>query len=182
MTPPDQPVVLGKLGKTHGLRGEIRFWPHNPDSESLQPGMALWCELDDLAQALTITSVRWRERFALLAFEGLSHKDEVAQWTNAECSVDRSALPELDEDEFYLVDLIGLPVFAPREEGDEPVEIGAVKGFVETGANDVIRIALNRGGDLLAPFVMDVAVEEIVMGEGIWLMPLSLWAIEGTQV
>lgn len=175
-------VPLGKLGKPHGLKGEVRFWPFNPESDSLEPGVTLSCELNGEVTPLVIESIRWRERFALLAFEGLLHKDEVAAFVNAECFIDRSLLPEIDEDEFYLIDLIDLPVFGRMTEEEEHREIGRVKEFMETGANDVIRVTLGIGGDLLVPFVMDYAVEDVVMDEGIYLMPLDGWAIEGTEV
>lgn len=175
-------VPLGKLGKPHGLKGEIRFWPYNPDSDALQSGVALRCQLGEVCQSLTIERIRWRERFALIKFKSMHHKDQVAKWTNAECAVARSALPEIDDDEFYLVDLLELPVYGRMTE-DEPLRvIGHIKGFVETGANDVIRVGLERGGDLLVPFVMGYAVEDVFVDEGLYLMPLEQWAIEGTQI
>ena len=180
--PESELVEIGKIGKPHGLNGEVRFWAYNPDSEIIAPGLVITCVTPNQTADFEITRLRWRERFALVRLKGLRHKDELTEWTNATCHVPREAFPEPEEGEFYLVDLLNLPVFASQTSQDEPREVGHVEGFIETGANDVIRVSLSNNRSLLVPFVMGYAVAHVDVSEGVTLAPLDEWAPEGTEL
>lgn len=180
----EQYVVLGKVGKVHGLKGELRLWVYNPDTELLKPGLKVRCKGLKAHWDLEVDRARWSDKFALISFKGLSSREEVEHLINAELTVPRSAFPDLHDDEFYLIDLIGLPVFALVDEraNSEAAHIGQVESFFETGANDVMRMTLLDGSSMLVPFIMDFAVLEVDLEEGVVLAPLDLWAPEGTQV
>lgn len=66
-------------------------------------------------------------------------------------------MPATSENEFYWTDLIGLDVVNTRDE-----KLGQVVGLIETGANDVLRVAAEDGEERLLPFVAAVvlAVEQ----------------------
>ena len=72
--------------------------------------------------------------------------------------VPREEAQELDEDEYYIADLLGMKVLL--EDGSE---FGTLKNVMETGANDVYQIRLKDGRQLLLPAikecVLDVDVE-----------------------
>lgn len=175
-------IEIGKLGKPHGLHGEVRFWAYNADSEIIAPGLKLTCVTPTQTAEFEITALRWRERFALVRLKGLKHKDELEEWVKATCHVHRDVFPAAKDGEFYLVDLLNLPVFARQHATDELREIGHVEGFIETGANDVIRVSMSNNRSLLVPFVMGYAVEDVHVERGVVLVPLEEWAIEGTEL
>lgn len=177
-------VSLGKVGKVHGLRGELRLWAYNPETELFKPGLKVRCQGIKQHWDLEVEKVRWSDKFALISFKGLGSRELVEHLVNSDLKVERSQFPKLDDGEFYLIDLIGAPVYAVMEgskEG-EAAHIGEVEGFFETGANDVMRMTLLDGSSFLVPFIMDYAVLEVDASDGIVLAPLSFWAPEGTMI
>lgn len=175
-------VEIGKLGKPHGLDGEVRFWAYNADSEIIAPGLTITCVTPTQTAEFVISKLRWRERFALVRLKGIRHKDELDPWVKATCHVPRDVFPAAKEGEFYLVDLLKLPVFAAQKSGDELREIGHVEGFIETGANDVIRVNMSNNRTLLVPFVMGYAVADVHVERGVFLVPIDDWAPQGTEL
>ena len=84
------------------------------------------------------------------------------------------ALPDTDEDEFYIDDLVGLDVFVGGE-----AKIGSVKAVLNHGAGDLIEIQrLERGKPVLVPFTLeDVPVVDLAQGR-IVVANFDLWQDE----
>lgn len=176
-------IEIGKLGRPHGVRGEIRLFFYNPDSDTLADGMEVTLQPQrGPAATVKIERIRYTPKFGILKLEGFNYRDEIERFTNAELLIDAELLPELDDDEFYLVDLIGLPVFvADEEDGDiEPEEsepIGEVKEVFETGANEVIVVTLDDGEELLVPFVEHAVSVVDLERAALILQPLHIWSL-----
>lgn len=168
-------VVIGKFGRPHGVRGELRFFPHNPDSELLTPGLVL--HLDDCPiEQVTVASVRQADRFALITLEEIDGRDEADQLRNAQARVPRDSLPAPDEDEFYLVDVIG---YAVCEETDgELRELGRVKGWLDLAAQDIMAVTgPDIKGRLLVPYTENAVKTIDFDNERVVLHPLDSWAV-----
>jgi 16S rRNA processing protein RimM len=69
-------------------------------------------------------------------------------------------LPELDEDEFYPFDLVGLEARDPSD-----VVVGRVTDVLESPAHAILVISLQAGGEALVPFVR-AAVPVVAVEEG----------------
>ena len=69
---------------------------------------------------------------------------------------------ELEEDEYFIADLIGLSVIT-----DEGEELGELTDVLKTGANDVYEVTMSDGREVLIPAiadcVLDVNIEEGIM-------------------
>ncbi len=78
-------------------------------------------------------------------------REDVTTWVNSTLSIDRSALPKLAEDEFYLDDLIGLDVFDTQN-----TRLGSVTEILATGANDVLVITTPDQKQSAIPYIPDV--------------------------
>ena len=180
----DDLIVIGKLGKVHGLRGEARLWVYNPQTEVLRPGLTLWLRAEH-SQALvpvTLRSARAADRFWIIAFEQLSERGQIDPLINAELLARRDDFPPIDEDEYYLVDLIGLPVrVANDDDPDTERTIGVVADFFETAAHDVMRITLHDQSTVLAPFVEPFLLD-VDLAQGVLLASPSQWAPQGTDI
>jgi len=178
--PDDQRVQVGSFGRAHGVRGESRYFPVNPDSDLLEDGMWVYVRRGDSDLELTVSKVRHAAKFDIVAFDEIDGRDAAERLTNLEVFVDADALPEPDEDEFYQRDLVGLDV-AILESVDGPSRlIGEVDGFFETGANDVMVVALSNDERLFVPMI-EGAVAALDLEEGVLLQPADQWAPEGTE-
>lgn len=177
------PIAIAKFGRPHGTRGEVRLWPYNPDSELYHtPRIHGWArDTSGELRAIVITALRWSDRFAIARLEGVTSREDAELLINQEYVVDRAAFPELGDDELYLVDTIGWPVFIHHE--GARWHVGQVEGYAETGAQDIMRVTLLGGeGSWLVP-MLDHCLEELAPErKRVILAPLTSWAVEGTTL
>lgn len=169
---------IGRLGRAHGIRGEVRLFAGGEWEEALVAGQTLHLNLADMWRAVTVEEVRWAARFGILALEEVADRTEAEGLTHAEVYVDAAAVEETSEETFYRQDLVGLAVFvATSSKGDaEGRRVGEVDGFFETGANDVMVVHASTGREFLVPMV-EGAVRLIDLGEEqVWLEPFEDWA------
>ena len=177
-------LPFGKFGKTHGVKGELRFWPFNPDTELLKKGLKVWVMANPklgIPEELTISSVRGTDKSIIIRVKELPYRDQIVNLTNMECSVDRDVLPPPSDDEWYQADLIGLSVFSREVTGLE--EIGKITSFVDTpGPFDVMVVEGPRLSSRLLVLWKEEIVESVNLQEGLILAPLETWAPEGLEL
>lgn len=144
-------VLIGRVVRAHGVRGEIRLAPYTESPDFFLGCRHLQVQLPDgTALGLEIDAVRKHKRFVLLKLRGVRNLEEAERLIGAEVFVPRSSLPELQPDEYYWSDLIGLSVF------DESGRLlGRVMRILPTGADDLL--VLERDGrEILLPFLEEV--------------------------
>lgn len=178
-----QLIEIGQLGRAHGVRGELRFFPADPDSELLEPGCRVFVREENApAREFQLSGIRRAAKFDIISLSGVEGRDQAEALTNLSLLIDQEDLPELDEDEFYLRDLVGLEAVELRSrQGDEVRSLGRVDGIFETGANDVMVVILGSGERLLVP-IIDEAIAELQMPDRVLLWPLADWAPEDTDI
>ncbi|WP_116113000.1 ribosome maturation factor RimM [Austwickia chelonae] len=139
-------TVVARIGKAHGLRGEVTVQIHTDDPENrLTPGEVFTIEgLADIAE-LTLATVRVHNGTWLLGFEG--HSDRNAAET---LRGGRLVLPagEDDGEGWYENELIGLNVFSASGE-----QIGQVAGLELGAAQDRLAVRLDDGRTGSVPLV-----------------------------
>lgn len=177
----DEPkrLQIGSLGRAHGIRGEIRFFPYNPESELLEPGLEIYLPKAD--RTLTVERARPTDDFVIVAFAEIDDRTQAESLTNLEVEVDEDVLPAPDDGEVYQKDLVGLEVALSDDDGGEERVIGEIAGFFATGANDVMVVDLDDGGELYVP-VVDAAIAVLTPERGAVLHPLDRWAPEDTEL
>ncbi|MDD2522363.1 MAG: ribosome maturation factor RimM [Anaerolineaceae bacterium] len=144
-------LLIGKLQKTHGIKGEItmRVITHYP--ERIRPGKTVF--LGEENREYSISSLRWKNALMLIIFEGIETSEEAAQLTNLEVFSTTRRLPKLPEGQYYHHQLLGLKVW----QGDE--FLGELTEIMETGANDVYVVEAEGTPELLIPAISDVIKE-----------------------
>ncbi|MEM8919593.1 MAG: ribosome maturation factor RimM [Pseudomonadota bacterium] len=136
----DTSVPLAVITGAHGVTGEVRI--------------KLFCDsLDSLKQhkayndgTLTLKKVKPHKMGAIARFAEITNRNAAEAARGTELSVPRSALPPLEEDEFYHIDIIGL-----RCVSDTGEELGKVFAIYEFGAGDVIEIERSSGKKFMIP-------------------------------
>ncbi|MDD2795917.1 ribosome maturation factor RimM [Acidocella sp.] len=154
-------ILMGVIGKPHGVRGLVRVNAYTEDPDALaeyplsdRTGRRFSLEWlhGNVAQLSEITPKGNR---------AITDRNEVERLTNTELFAPRAALPAPDEEEFYLADLIGLK--ARNEAG---VEIGSITAVHDYGGGPSLEIS---PGGLLVPFtraavpVVDIAAGHVTV-------------------
>lgn len=150
---------VGVITSTHGLRGEVKVFPTTDDPGRFRILKELILQEKKNQRRVKVRSVKFFKQFVILAFEGMDRIEDVEHLRGCTLLVERKDAIPLEEDEYYVADLIGLSV---RDE--EGKEIGKLKEVLETGANDVYVVGREDKKDLLLPAIseciLDVQPEE----------------------
>ena len=147
-------LVVGKLRRPHGLRGQVltSIWTDFP--ERLQPGTTLY--VGETHTPVEIKSIHWHGKDMLVFLEGYSDREQVGVFRNQTISVKASDIPDLDEGDYYLHELIGLKVIRAKDN----TILGTVEKIIETGApHDVFLVLMENGKELLLPDIEDVVLD-----------------------
>ncbi|SNS09596.1 16S rRNA processing protein RimM [Sphingomonas laterariae] len=142
----DRPVTLAAVIGAHGVKGEVRLKLFTDD---LKP----YSTLDAAGRALTLKSVRPGSNGAVARFAEIETRDAAEALRGTPLTVPRSALPALDDGEYYHVDLIGLPCIV------DGAAIGTAVAVENFGAGDIIEIEKADGKRLMVPIAVAVTVE-----------------------
>lgn len=149
-------VVIGHVGRPHGVAGELRAHATGPTLGSLAPGadLLLRAREDGTTQTLIIEALRAVPRGLLLRLRGVSTREQAADMTGSEILVvaERLAAPQAG-DEFFVRDLVGCDVTA----GDRT--LGTVADVYAGSANDALVVRGPDGDEVLVPFTHDAVVE-----------------------
>ena len=155
-------ICVGVVTGVRGLRGEVRLRPLTEDSLSVAEYGLL---RTDRGQALTVTSATRLAKGLAVRFAEIVSREAAEALKGSRLFAERTALPELGEDEFYASDLVGLDVVS-----DVGEELGRVEAVANFGAGDLLEIALVSGDDpLLVPFhryfvpTVDLAARRVVI-------------------
>ena len=144
----DKPVTLAVIIGAHGVAGEVRLKLFGEGAETLKG----YKSFDVGGRVLTLKSVRPGPNGAVARFAEIGNRSDAESLRGTELTIPRSALPALDEGEYYHVDLIGLPCV--DREGDALGTVVAVENF---GAGDLLEIEMAGGRRALIPFRPGIA-------------------------
>lgn len=139
-------VVVGRLGRPHGIRGEVTVEIRTDEPElRFAPGSSVFLSS---GKSLEIQSIRWHQSLLLVKFVGIEDRNgsETLRGNLVEVEIDENDLPESD-DEFYDRQLVGLKAV---ENGSQ---IGVVEEVLHLPSQDLLSIKLNDGREMLLPFI-----------------------------
>ncbi len=159
-------LPLGPLVNTHGIRGELRLLPYNPDSTTLRPGLRVVLRREDAQITRQLRSLRRHKRFLLLTFDGCDSLDAAEALVGYELCVAVDDLPPLRVGEVYHYELVGMAVVTTA--GDN---LGTVTGVLTTSANDVC-VVRQGAAEHLIPLVASVVREIDRDGRRVVIEPL----------
>ena len=141
----DDFVEIATLTKPHGVRGEMKL---NVSHEYLE--FLVGCpEVVVGGTPHTVAGVRGSADSPIISFEGIDDRTAADSLRGASISAPRSELPQLEEGEVYLVDLIGLDVH--NLAGDR---IGKVTDAKAMPANAIVEVDLGERS-ILVSFTRD---------------------------
>lgn len=144
----DSYIEIGKILKPHGLKGEVKILLYNKSSRVLQDDIPVKLKNDrGLSGDFRIEMIRYGSSKVIIKFFELSSIDDADTLRESTIWVQKELLPLLDNDEYYLLDLVGMSVFSDKDEF-----IGCVKNVLSYPANDVIVLDYKEN-EILIPAV-----------------------------
>ena len=149
----DEMVLVGRVARTHGLRGQVVVNPETDFvAERFQPGAQVWTRANGREQALTIVDARVEGRRPILAFDGYATVEAAGTLAGAELRVPESSLQPLPDGSYYLHQLTGC-----RVETTDGALVGIVSR-VDGGAGAAVLVVDGAGGEVLVPLAQEICV------------------------
>jgi 16S rRNA processing protein RimM len=147
-------IALAAVAGAHGVKGELRL---KLFSQSLSVHENVYVG----GVERRLVSVRDGGNTSVARIEGVSDRSAAESLRGSLIEVDRSALPALQDGEYYHVDLIGLPAL-----NSEGREFGTVSSIENYGAGDLLEIEDETGRKSLIPFrdgIADLEDDRIII-------------------
>lgn len=175
---PDGLVQIGSIVGAHGIDGVVKVYSYaeSPDRFTAQNHLTV---IDSKGRQTRMKPLwaRPHKKIVRLALEGITTRDQAEALVGSNVCITKEDLPELEEDAYYWIDLIGLSVYTTA--GDY---LGRVEEIIPTGANDVyvVKTPADHSAGLstdeilvpaIASVVIDIDIEngrmEVALPEGL---------------
>jgi 16S rRNA processing protein RimM len=140
-------VPFGRLGKTHGLKGELKFYPFISSPDLYRGVKTIAFEDRDSNQEVRIESLRGANSPFIIRLEGWDSIDDSEELRGELVLAPRNEFESLPEGQFYWFEIEGLEVYDV-----DGVYHGRVEEVMETGSNDVY-VVKNGDKELLLPAI-----------------------------
>ena len=152
-------LQVGVITQTHGIRGEVKVFPTTDDPTRFQDLKHVLLDTGKETLPLEIENVKFFKQFVILKFKGYDNINDVERYKRCPLLVERSEAVPLEEDEYYITDMIGIQVTT-----DGGGDFGVLKDVMATGANDVYVIDHPSAGEVLVPAIKECILEVDIPG------------------
>ncbi len=145
-------VVVARVGKPHGLKGEVTVRVHtDAPKDRFAAGTVLRTDPDERGP-LTVRTARMHRGIWLLGFEGATDRDAAEALRGTKLL----AAPDTDDDDdaWYEEELVGLRVVTV-----DGREVGTVAGLQDRPAQDLLELSLPDGATAYVPLVEEIVPE-----------------------
>ncbi len=145
-------LEVGRIVAPQGIKGEVRVYPDSDFPERFELPGQRWLLRPGQREPEAFELLRGYylqgKGLYVLQFAGVSDRDQAEQLRDSKILVSKADRPPLEEDEFHIADLVGLPVY--DQETQE--QVGWVESIIPAG-NDLLEVKQAGGKGVLIPFV-----------------------------
>ena len=145
-------IKVGKITTTHGIKGEVKIMGDNPCFRKDFPH-ALYLDLNPMIE-VHIKQVKNQNGKLIIAFKEFNDIKKVEKYKGINILADKDTLDALDDNEYYIHDLIGLEVFNQNDQFR-----GVVKDVREYPQGFYLDLDY-EGKTVLVPFI-DEFIEDV---------------------
>ncbi len=162
MSDPDRLLLMGRVTRPHGVRGEMKVAPDTDDPQRFDGLERLFLgATPETAREREVEHVRFQypkgRTVVLLSLAGVDSVEAVEDLRGAQVYADPDDLPALEDGEAFLHDMIGLTVIEVDEHGAELGELGTVRDLYD-GSQLLFAIARPGAPDVLLPDVDEFVI------------------------
>lgn len=159
-------IEVLEITKPHGLKGEMRAKYHGDDPGEIGEFNTLY--LGSQFKPVKLLSCKPSKNMLLIALEGIETVEQAQKLSGELIYIDREDV-ELDEDVWFIRDLIGLGVF----DADTGEHYGIVEEILQNAPTDVYCVRTAEGKQLLFPSLPEVLLDVNLTERKILIRPLK---------
>lgn len=158
---------VGKIVNTHGLKGEVKVIPLTDDPKRYNE--LEFVLIDGIKR--NIEGCKYQKDRVIVKVEGINSIEEAEKYKNKYMEIPREYAVPLEEDTYYIADIIGCSVY-----DTEGKNLGEVYDVIQTKNNDVYWI--RKPKELLIPVLLDIVMDIDVENKKIVIKPVGEWQDE----
>ena len=159
----DKYFEIGQIVNTNGLKGFVKVKPFTDDIKEFETFETIYVQKKTELIEFKIESVRYAKNMVLLKLKGIDDIDSAEALRNLYIKVSREQLPELQENSYYIVDLLECEVVTvegeilnPQLFNDYEITKGKMDDVFNTGSNDIYVVKNEKGKQILLPAIKEV--------------------------
>lgn len=147
-------LAVGKVVNTHGVKGELKVIPLTSDLARFDYLLFVTAIYDGKPKEFRVMGSRFHKNFVLIKLKGIDNMNDAEKLKGQDLLVERKHARTLEEDEYFICDLIGMKVY------ENDILLGSITDVLETGSNDVYIIKGENNKEILLPALKSV-VEKV---------------------
>ena len=158
---------VGKIVNTHGLRGEVKVIPLTDDPKRYND--LDFVLIDGVERK--IEGCKYQKDRVIVKIEGINTIEEAEKYKNKYMEIPREYAVPLEEDTYYIADIIGCTVYDTNGK-----DLGEVYDVIQTKNNDVYWI--RKPKELLIPVLLEIVTDIDIENRKITIKPVGEWQDE----
>lgn len=155
-------IKIGKVIGTFGIKGELKVYSESDFIEyRFRKGAKIFLVSQKNTFECYVSNFRFHNKNLLIKINDINDINLVEKYIGYEIYVDASDEPELENDEYYIDDLVGIEAFDEKNN-----YIGIVEDFIEVPQGHIMEIKKDKN-KILIPFVdeyiLDITDDKIII-------------------
>ena len=152
----DKKILVGKISNPNGIKGWVKVISFTDPIENIL-SYKQWIISDkETEKTYYLEDSRVQGNKIVIKLENVNDRNDAALLKNLQIQVNRSDLPELDQNSYYWEDLVDFNVIDIKGN-----HVGKVDSLFRTGSNDVLVIIDETKERLLVPFIMEEVIKYV---------------------
>lgn len=164
-----QYLEIGQIVNTFGIKGMVKIVPFTDNIERFDELKKVYIVDKKSRKEYEVEEVKYHKNMVLMKFKGIEKVEEAESLRNCYLEIDRKDAKQLEEDTYYIVDLIGLDVYT-----DEGKNLGKLDDVFNTGSNDIYVVKDELGKQILLP-----AIKEVIKNVDLENKKITVHLLEG---
>ena len=151
----EQTILLGHISGLYGVKGWVKVFSYTRPRKKILD-YTHWILGKTSVDAIVLEAGRAHKEGVIAKLAGVDDRDHAITLLDQEIRVLTDQLPELENQEYYWHQLIGLQVYDTQQQ-----LLGTVLRLMETGANDVLVVIDAVKNEHLIPYIKDQVIKDV---------------------
>ena len=144
-------ILIGKIANIHGIKGEVKIYPYTDDIDHLSNIKKIYMD-EDLTKEYKVERCRVHKEMLVTKLSGIDDANTAELFKTKYVYIKSSDLQKLDEDTYYVKDLLGISVIDNLND----TVLGKIIYVFNSGANDVYEIEREDKTKIYLPAIHQV--------------------------